>query len=147
MTVIAEIPDAFTPPASAFHATAPEGELFLWEAGPNVVAEKGSGIISLALAQGVVEFWRRVPPSGRRFQIFIDLERVTHYTREARDTLTSSSMARLPALEGLHILLSSKNLALGISAFKHEIGDRLVHTYADRASFLESYGQAARRRP
>ncbi len=111
------------------------------------MAEKGSGLLSLPLAQDLVQFCRALLRPGTRIEVFIDFERVTHYTREARDLLTVYSQEQLPALASLHMLLTSKNLALGVSAYKHDIGDPLVHTYSERASFLRSFETALRRLP
>jgi hypothetical protein len=42
----------------------------------------------------------------------------------------------------IHFLLGSKFMALGVGAFKQDIGDAHVRTYSDRRSFLQSYEAA-----
>ena len=54
------------------------------------------------------------------------------------------ALGNLDALEAVHILISSKHIALGIGAYKHDIGDQRVHTYAERASLVQSYEEAVR---
>ena len=142
MTMTTQAGDLFAPPPSATHVTAPDGELFIWLAGPGLVAEIGVGVFSLELAQAVIAFFQPIVDPGTRFLTFIDFERLTHYTRDARDLLTAYSLQHLDSLGRAHMLLSSKMVALGVSSYKHEVGDPLVHTYADRASFLRSYAQA-----
>ncbi|HXJ23179.1 MAG TPA: hypothetical protein VMT03_23385 [Polyangia bacterium] len=137
--------ELFTPPPSAAHAATSDGEVFLWLVRPEVVAEIASGVFSMPLAQKVIEFFDPIIASGRRVQVFSDFERLTHYIREARDLLTAHSVRNRRALEASHMLLSSKMVALGVSSFKHELGDPLVHTYSDRASFLTSYAKALAR--
>ena len=44
------IVDPFVPPASAQHATTPDGELFIWEPYPGIVLEKARGVMSLEAA-------------------------------------------------------------------------------------------------
>jgi hypothetical protein len=137
--------ELFAPPPSAIHAATFDGELFLWLARHDVVAEIASGVFSMPLAQKVIEFFDPIIASGARVQVFSDFERMTHYIREARDLLTAHTVQNLRTLEASHMLLSSKMVALGVSSYKHEVGDPLIHTYADRASFLSSYAKALAR--
>ena len=137
--------ELFTPPPFADQLATTDGQLFLWRARPDVVAEIASGVFSLPLARKVVEFFEPIIASGARVQVFSDFERLAEYIREARDLLTAYSVQHRHILERSHMLRSSKMLALGVSSYKHEIGDPLVHTYADRASFLSSYAKALAR--
>jgi hypothetical protein len=134
------------PPASAAHVAEPNGEAFIWQPRPGVVVEKASGILELSHARLFGDFYASVLVPGARVEIFVDLEDLTNDTREAREFLSAFTLEHRESIEGIHFLFSAKELALGISAYKHLIGDTMVHTYFDRASFVQSY-EAAIRRP
>jgi hypothetical protein len=142
MTTSTGSADLFAPPPSATHLVTSEGELFLWQAGPGVVAEIASGVFALPHAHKVIEFFDPIIAAGGQVQVFSDFESLAQYTREARDLLTAHSLQNRRHLEASHMLLSSRMVALGVSSYKHEMGDPLVHTYSDRASFLRSYARA-----
>jgi hypothetical protein len=137
-------PDLFTPSPSAVRAWTSDGELVIWQERPGLVAQIGRGVFSLPFAHRVMQFYDPIVATGVRLRVFADFERLTQYTREARDILTAHSLRNRELLEGVHMLLSSKMVALGVSSFKHDMGVPLVHTYADRASFLRSYADAIR---
>lgn len=130
------------PPSDAHHAVAPDGEAFIWQPAAGVVVQKATGILSLPLAHCFIDFYRPILKPGVRVQIFDDFPLLTHYTRDAREFITAFTLERLFAVDVIHFLLASKFMALGISAFKHDIGDQHVRTYSDRASFLRSYDAA-----
>jgi hypothetical protein len=134
--------DPLHPPADAHHAIALDGEAFIWQPGPGVVVQSAAGILSLPLATCFADFYRPILRPGTHFQIFDDFTSLTHYTREARDLLTAFTIERVFAVDTIHVLFSSKYMALGIDAFKHGIGDEHVATYSDRASFLQSLTEA-----
>jgi hypothetical protein len=136
--------DLFVPPPFAAHATSREGELFLWQQLPGLVAVLGHGVYSLSFAQAALAFYEPIIRGSGRLRVFADFQRVTEYTREARDLVTAHALQNRHLLDGLHMLLSSKMVALGVSSLKHEMGDPLVHTYADRSSFLRSFAQSIR---
>jgi hypothetical protein len=133
-----------TPPQGAHHIVAPEGEAFIWLPHQGIVVQKATGVLSLALARCFGEFYDRIYRPGARVRVFDDYEGLSYYTRDARDFSTAYTLDHLAAMRELHILHTSKHLALGIASFKHQIGDHLVHTYSDRASFLRSYDEAVR---
>lgn len=136
--------DLFVPPPSAIRASTAGGELVLWQARPGLVAQIGHGVFSLRFAHEVMAFYDPIIAVGLRVRVFADFEQLTQYTREARDVLTAHSLRNREILDGVHMLLSSKMVALGVSSFKHDMGDPLVHTYSDRASFLRSYAGSIR---
>jgi hypothetical protein len=142
VTLSTDPAELFTPPPSADHLLTTDGELFLWQAGPRVVAEIARGVFAMPQARRVIEFFAPFVAAGARIQVFSDFERLAQYEREARDLLTAHSVQNRRTLEGSHMLLSSKMIALGVSIYKHQVGDPLVHTYSDRASFLRSYVRA-----
>ncbi len=137
-----ESTDLFVPPPFATHATSGDGEVFLWEQQPGLVAVLARGVFSLPFAHEALAFYGPIIARNGRLRVFADFQRVTEYTREARDLMTATAVQNRQTLEGLHMLLSSKMVALGVSSLKHDMGDPLVRTYADRASFLRSYAQS-----
>jgi len=136
--------DPMKPPEGAHHIVVPGGEAFIWLPHHGLVVQKAVGTLSIELARCFVQFYDQLYRPGTRVRVFDDYEGITFYTREARELSTSYTLEHLEAMRSLHILFSSKHLALGLSSFKHQIGDHLVHTYSDRASFLRSYAEAAR---
>jgi hypothetical protein len=136
--------DPFSPPPSAHHVAVQDGEAFIWESRPGIVIQKARGILSPDLAHCFADFYRVLFMAGRHVTIFDDFEEVSQYTREAREYLTDFTLEWLPQVEVIHFLMSSKFLALGVGAFKLDVGAEHVSTYADRKSFLESYAAAVR---
>jgi len=134
--------DPMLPPASAHHIVVPDGEAYLWLPHPHILVGKARGVLSLPLAHLLVDFYSPVLQLGARVRFFSDYELLTYYTRDAREYLTAFSLEHLFAIEVIHFLLSSKYMALGVSAYKHAIGDARVHVYGDRASFFRSYEEA-----
>jgi hypothetical protein len=134
--------DPMTPPPEAHHIVVPGGEAFIWLPHPGIAAQKARGVLSLAMAEAFGAFYRALSRPGAHVRVFDDYEELTTYTRDAREFTTAFTLEFLSSLRGLHILHGSKHLALGISSFKHRIGDELVHTYTDRESFLRSYDAA-----
>jgi hypothetical protein len=137
-------PDPLTPPSGAHHIAVPGGEAFIWMPHPGIVAQKAAGVLSVELARCFARFYDRLYRPGGRVRVFDDYQQLTVYTREARELSIRYTLDHLEALEALHILSTSKHLALGISSFKHQVEDAIVHTYSDRTSFLRSYEQAVR---
>jgi hypothetical protein len=133
--------ERMTPPPSAQHIIVQEGEAFIWEPQSEVVVQVARGVLSLPLAHCFADFYRPILVPGVRVRIFDDFEGLTHYTREAREHLTRFTLERLSTVEVIHVLLSSKFMALGVGAFKHDIGDERVHVYSDRESFLRSFAE------
>ena len=134
--------DPLAPPPDAHHAVVSDGEVFIWQPRSGIVVQKAAGILSLPLARCFADFYRPILQPGTHVQIFDDFVELTHYTREAREFLTDLTLERLFAVDVIHFLLSSKFMALGIGAFKHDVGDFRVLTYSDRESFLRSFAQA-----
>ena len=130
--------DPFEPSLHASHFTARDGEAFIWEPRPGVVLQKAVGILSLPLMQGFVEFFAPILKPGAGVQVFADFAGLTRYTAEARDLVTRFSIERRDAMHGSHILMGSKDLALGINSFRYALGADLVFAYSDRGSFLGS---------
>jgi hypothetical protein len=135
---------ALIPPRSAHHAVGPEGEAYIWQVTPTVVVQQARGVLSTPIAQCFAAFYRPILVGDARVTIFDDFEALTYYTREARELLTALTVERLAHIEAIHFLLSSKFMALGVGAFKHDTSDARVRTYFDRESFLRSYERAVR---
>lgn len=132
------------PPPSAHRAVVQDGEVLIWRPCPDVVVQKARGVLSLPLAHSFADFYRPILVPGVSVCIFDDFDQLTHYTREAREFLTQFTLERLFAIKVLHVLLSSKFMALGVSAFKHDVGDERVRVYSDPGSFFRSYEDAVR---
>jgi hypothetical protein len=128
-----------TPPPGAHSAFSQSGQAFIWQPQANIVVQKASGVLSLPLAHCFADFYRPVLVPGASVRVFDDFAELTEYTREAREYLTEFTLEHLFAVEVIHFLLSSKAMALGVSAFKHDIGDQRVRAYSDRESFVRSY--------
>lgn len=131
--------DPLVPPRDARSANVLDGQAFIWQPHTHVVVQKASGILSLPLAHCFADFYRPRLVPGASIRIFNDFAMLTEYTREAREYLTEFTRQHLFAVDVIHFLLASKVMALGVSAFKHDVGDERVRTYSDRESFLRSY--------
>jgi hypothetical protein len=134
--------DPFERPLYASHITARDGEAFIWEPRPGVVLQKAIGLLSLPLMRGFIAFLAPRLAPGAGVQVFADFARLTRYTKEARDLVTAFSIERRNALNRIHILIGSKDLALGINSFRYAVGEDLVFAYSERGSFLGSLEKA-----
>jgi hypothetical protein len=135
--------DALDPPPHARHEVDSSGEVFIWQVRPGLVVERCTGVLTLPLALCISDFLGPLLVPGTKWCMFTDFERLTHYTREAREYLSAFSLERLPTLGIKHFLISSKFIALGLSAYREEIGGEHMHVYSDRTSFLRSLAEAA----
>jgi hypothetical protein len=130
------------PPTDAHHVVLPSGEAYIWLPHADIVAQKVVGVLSLPILEAVGAAFQDHLRPGTRLRFFDDYSQVTTYTRDAREYATAFVLAFTSSISALHILHASKHLALGISSLKHRVGDELVHTYSDRASFLRAFAQA-----
>jgi hypothetical protein len=99
-------------------------------------------VFSLRLMERLIDFVDPIIDSEETVRIFADLSELSYYTREARERGTRFFADHRAAVEEIHILFTSKTVALGVSAFKHAIGVAQVHSYTDRDSFLRSLEKA-----
>jgi hypothetical protein len=134
--------DLLDPPAEARRTSALDGDSAIWLPKPGMVMHRISGVLSLPIAEDLADITRPLFERGIHLTFFDDFELMTGYTREARELLTDLSLAYLSCYEGSHILLSAKMSALGVAAYKADVGDERVFAYWDRASFLRSYTEA-----
>jgi hypothetical protein len=133
--------DLLEPPAEATHVVDASGDLYSWQIRPDLMVQRISGNLTLPLARAAGEF---LEPrfAGAKCTLFVDNERLTHYTREAREHLSAFSVERLSSIDAIHFLISSKVVALGLSTFKDDIGSERFRVYTDRASFEKSFAEA-----
>jgi hypothetical protein len=147
-TTTTEAPDPLEPPVFATRIATPEGEgeFYIWQPAPGVVIEKAvGGIYSLPMVEQTAAFCCALfAEGGPRLRLFIDVEHVARYTRDARDAMTAFTIEYRAGIEAIHILLASRTIALGVSAYKHIVGDSLIRTTSDRASFRRSVEDALR---
>ena len=136
--------DPFIPAPDALHTVTRAGESFIWQPQPDIVVQVQCGVLSLTHAHAFIDFYRPILVPGARVSIFDDFEQSTYHTREAREFITAFTCEHLFAIDVIHFLLRSKFLALGIGAFKHDIGDEHVCVYSQRASFVRSFEDARR---
>jgi hypothetical protein len=134
--------DPFEPPPGAYHATARDGEAFIWQVAPNVVLKKAGGVLSEPLIQCYVDFFTPILNPGAGIQVFGDFAGITDYTAEARQLATAFTTEHRSAVERIHLLGASKYLALAFGCYEREAGADLVFVYSARESFLHSLAQA-----
>ncbi len=134
--------DPLAPPPDARHAFTADGEIFLWRPQERITVQRARGVLSLPLAGTLTEFYAPILEERTMLRIFVDFDELTHYTRDARELVTAFTREHIAVVESIHILLSSKLVALGVSAFKHDVGDERVAVYSDRASFVRSLEKA-----
>jgi len=134
--------DPFQPPPHAHHVMLPDGETFIWEAGPGVMAHRVSGILSLPMVECFEDFYTPILGPHLRVKVFSDSRLVTHVTREGRERGTALVREHFPALEALHVLIASRFVALAYGTFRQEVGEQRVFIYSDRDSLFRSFAQA-----
>ena len=135
--------DPLDPPPHARHEVASDGETFVWQVRPGLAVERVTGVLTMPLAHCISDFLGPLLVPETKWCLFADFEGLTHYTREAREYLGTFSLEHLAALDVIHFLISSKFVALGLSAYRDEIGEDHVRVYSDRASYLRSFEEMA----
>jgi hypothetical protein len=134
--------DPLEPPPHAAHVVTADGEAFIWQARPDIIIQLASGTVTLPMARCFTDFLRPILASGTRCLRFADFERLVNHTREAREHLNAFGLEHARAFAGVHFLISSKFVALGLSTFKAQISEDFVRVYSDRESFLRSLQSA-----
>ena len=130
------------PPPEASHVVDATGDVYVWQPGPDVIIDRVTGTLNLPLARAISDFHEPRFASARKYRLFADLERLTQYTREAREHLSVFSTAHLSSIGMYHFLIASKFVALGLSTVKDDIGSERFRVYTDRSSFEKSFADA-----
>jgi len=133
-------------PTSSVEVTRTDrAELEIWMAATDVVVQRVKGQAGVELARAIAAFNTRLIQQGLRPHIFNDWEELTGYTSEARLELTAWTAKNVGSLQGIHVLLKSKLVAMGISVANLATGG-ITKSYSDRATFERVLAEAMRPR-
>jgi hypothetical protein len=110
---------------------------------PSVVLDKIVGIIDDDLAATVAVAFEEILSRAARPHTFHDWSEVAGYSPGARKLLTDAVAAQRPRMRSVHILFSSRVLAMGISVANVVLGG-YIKAYGDRESFRAAYEDALR---
>jgi hypothetical protein len=119
------------------------GALEIWLAAPGVVVQRVRGHAGLKIAQAISDFNDRLILSGVHPLIFDDWMELSGYSTEARVLLTAWAIKRRSGIRGIHVLVKSKLVAMGLAIANTATGG-LAKTYASRLDFEEALGDAIR---
>jgi len=131
-----------SPTSRATRAGAPEGFEFRVVA-PGVTLDRVVGVIDDELARTIAAAHDEAFDLGIRPHTFHDWSEVIGYSPFARKYLTDWLGASSPRLRSVHILFSSKLLAMGISVANLVLGG-FIKAYGDRERFRVAMEKAAR---
>jgi hypothetical protein len=129
-------------PSNAVRATSPSGDVVLWEPAPGVLVHLVSGLVSIPIAEGIVDFYRPVVARRTGVRSFADFRGATGYHREARELLVDFTLEYLSSFAAINILLGSKILSMGIGIYRLTVGD-VVRTYANEREFMRVFDAAS----
>ncbi len=110
---------------------------------PAVVLDKIAGVIDEELAAIVTAAFEDVLSRTVHPHTFHDWSEVSGYSPKARKVLTDGVASLRPKMRSVHILFSSRLLAMGISVANAVLGG-YIKAYGDRQSFDAAYGKALR---
>ena len=128
-------------PASTEVTHEKSGVLEIWLAAPGVVVQRVSGHAGLKIAQAIVRFNDDLISRGVEPYMFDDWMELTGYTTEARQALTTWTRQRLPSIRGVHVLVKSKLVAMGVALSNTAIGGS-IQSYSDRTEFEQALDEA-----
>ena len=117
--------------------------MYVWEPAPRIVVSHVVGVLSLEGAQALELAGRRAIAKHGRYSGFHDWELMTDYESESRNRLTQFGVETLKSTEGIHLLLRSKIVQLGVQAASLVL--RNLSTYKDRISFESELKRALSR--
>jgi hypothetical protein len=110
---------------------------------PGVTLDRVVGVIDDELARTIAAVHDEAFDLGSRPHTFHDWSEVTGYSPFARKYLTDWLRGASPRLRSVHILFSSRLLAMGISVANGVLGG-LIRAHGDAASFQAALAEALR---
>lgn len=131
----------FVSPADAFHASAPEGEVWIWRPAANVAILVHRGDYSVSLLREVFGFFDPVWESLRDFEVFHDFEHLVSYARETRAAITAHNREFRAVFKAHHFFAKAPAVAMAVGAFGLQSGTT-VYSYPDRPSFERALAKA-----
>lgn len=137
--------DVLTPPPDARRYSEPRCELWIWQAVPGVVVQKCVGHAPAAIGRAMVQRLSAIATAGERFVIFDEWQGVTGYDTETRTIVTDWTRANVHLLDGIHILVGSKLVAMGISVSNLVTGG-IATSYSDPIRFKRALTDEIERR-
>lgn len=121
-------------------------ELFLYNPAPGVLYTRVMGHADLPCVRVLMGAFDRVASlTPDKMEVFHDWERVTGYEAEVRPEYTRWSKGHLHCLAGLHILIRSRLLAMGITVANAALNGAMTAHY-ERAEFEKLRAEAILRR-
>ena len=128
-------------PASAQVTTDSLGALEIWLAAPGVVVQRIRGYGSVKIAEAIADFNDRLISAGVQPLIFDDWMELTGYSTGARVTLTAWAIQRRRRIRGIHVLVKSKLVSMGLAISNTATGG-LATAYANRLDFEAALADA-----
>ncbi len=119
------------------------GRLEIWQAAPGVVVQRVIGHATKEVAAAIAAYNGRLIARGQRPLIFNDWEALVGYDSDARIALTAWTVANKQNLRGIHVLLKSKIVAMGISVSNLATGG-IITAYTSRPEFERALAEASR---
>lgn len=116
---------------------APRGRLALWVLDPGLLIFQIVSHGDESFVEPVVEGLERCLRQSPHVQLFVDTELMTTYDSELRTRVTAALLAERPRIAGLHIVVRSKLVAMGVSVANLALGG-LMTIHKDFATFLEA---------
>lgn len=129
------------------------GKLSIWLPAPGIIAHSFVGHFDVEFASAVIAVHEKVLNRPGPIVFFNDWEGMSAYDSDARVLATEWVHARRPRIAGIHVLVQSRLVGMGVSVASLTIG-RILTSYTDRDAWevalreqVQDRGRTASSRP
>jgi hypothetical protein len=113
----------------------PRGTLALWAPIPSLVVGRVRGHLEDAFVDAMLAQGDATLLAEEKTRTYHDWEESTGYAPIARLRLTEWTLRHLESVQGMHILVRSRILAMGVEVARLTLGRRVLVPYVDRRSY------------
>lgn len=117
------------------------GAVTTWMLAPNILVSRAEGYVDTELAEHIVASGNDVIARHGSLVAFHDWQQISGYDSKARTRLTKWGDAIRDEVKGVHILVGSKLVKMGVTVASLVLGNMLT-AYDDRARFEKAFRAA-----
>jgi hypothetical protein len=132
------------PDAQAELIASPRGTTHVWQPAPGLMVTRVEGVLTQRAALVIEHASRRQVADHGQMTGYHDWEQMTDYETEARVRLVAAGTALGKALRGVHVLVTSRVVALALQGANLVLGN--VIPYTSRTAFEAALREALPRR-
>lgn len=122
------------------------GRVKAWNPARGLLLVEGHGHLDESFAKEIMRAGDEILDDAGRLCIMLDFEHTLTYDSAARTDLTGWVLGMRDRCDGVHVLVESKLLRMGVSVASLALGD-LLASHPNRASLLVELNRRTRARP